>query len=64
VIVDDVYTRGTNLGKVATLCANNGLIVSGGVVVFDRSGLCVPSFINGEHNSAVHSLLQRGIATH
>jgi len=29
VIVDDVYTRGTNLGKVATLCANNGLIVSG-----------------------------------
>lgn len=37
VLVDDIYTLGTNLNKVSKVASNAGLFVIGGAVVLDRS---------------------------
>jgi orotate phosphoribosyltransferase len=45
VLIDDVYTAGTNLNKVAKAAYMSGLFVIGGAVILDRSESPWPSIM-------------------
>lgn len=58
VLVDDVYTRGTNLGRVGRAAAEAGLSIVGATVICDRSYDPRPMFSYGSEQSRVWSLIK------
>lgn len=60
VIIDDVFTSGTNATKVAQAAIELGIEPTGAVVVLDRSGILCPQFLG---NRAVNSLVKLGLGS-
>ncbi len=59
VLVDDVYTRGTNLGRVGRAAAEAGLTIVGAAVICDRSYDHRPEFFYGSvKQGGVESLIK------
>jgi orotate phosphoribosyltransferase len=58
IIVDDVFTRGTNATKVANAAVEIGIEATGVAVVLDRSGASSSRILG---NRAVHSLVRQFI---